>query len=422
VPRLRFEYSPLELQSRGLASVELARKLMNTGDRSVLFGAVAAGSQAEAVELERRLRQLPTVASVESVSRFMAEDQPRKLALVRDIKEVVAAIPPPPETGPMHLPELGEALFTLQGHLGLISGYLARNQQPDLAAQLEAIRRNTSELYQRTRYGDTNSAAARLEVYQRALFADLRNTLLALSHQDDSGPLQVSDLPANVRNRFVGLSGRQLLRVYPRDNVWQREPQEKFVQELRTVAPDVIGTPVLLYEYLGLLSRSYRQAVIYSVIGMFVLIWFHFRSLTSVLLAILPVGMGTAWLLGLMGLFGIAFNPVNIMTLPLLVGIGVTNGIHILNRYAEERCPSMLARSTGKAVIISALTTMSGFGSLVLAKHQGIASLGYVMFIGVFACLVASIAFLPCLINLMCRYGWTVHRGTEVSPDDGRPD
>jgi predicted RND superfamily exporter protein len=151
---------------------------------------------------------------------------------------------------------------------------------------------------------------------------------------------------------------------------------------------------------------------------MVLLIWLHFRSLVSVVLALLPVALGTSWLLGIMGLLGISFNPVNVMTLPLLVGIGVTNGIHILNRYAEERCPSMLARSTGKAVIVSALTTMAGFGSLMLAKHQGIASLGYVMVIGVFACLVAALAFLPCLINLMGRHGWSVHSGAVT----GRPD
>ena len=94
------------------------------------------------------------------------------------------------------------------------------------------------------------------------------------------------------------------------------------------------------------------------------------------ILALLPVGIGTLWLAGLMGWFGIPFNLANIMTLPLVIGIGVTNGIHILNRFAEERTPSILARSTGKAVLVSGLTAIAGFGSLILAKHRGIHSLG----------------------------------------------
>ena len=113
---------------------------------------------------------------------------------------------------------------------------------------------------------------------------------------------------------------------------------------------------------------------------------------------------------GLMGKLGIPFNPANIMTLPLLVGIGVTNGIHILNRYAEENNPSILARSTGKAVLVSGLTTIAGFGSLILAKHRGIASLGIIMAVGVATCMFVALTFLPCLLNLLERMGWKLRK------------
>jgi predicted RND superfamily exporter protein len=90
----------------------------------------------------------------------------------------------------------------------------------------------------------------------------------------------------------------------------------------------------------------------------------------------------------------------------LVIGVGVTNGIHILNRFAEEQNPSILARSTGKAVLLSALTTIAGFGSLVPALHQGIASLGLVMAVGTATCMIAGLTFLPCLLNLLARRGW----------------
>jgi predicted RND superfamily exporter protein len=103
---------------------------------------------------------------------------------------------------------------------------------------------------------------------------------------------------------------------------------------------------------------------------------------------------------------GIPFNPANIMTLPLVVGIGVTNGIHILNRFSEEKNPSILARSTGLAVLVSGLTTIAGFGSLILAKHQGIESLGYVMAVGTATCMIAALTFLPAVLQLLLRMGW----------------
>jgi uncharacterized protein len=102
----------------------------------------------------------------------------------------------------------------------------------------------------------------------------------------------------------------------------------------------------------------------------------------------------------------ISFNPANIMTLPLVIGIGVTSGIHILNRFSEEGTASVLDKSTGKAVLISAVTTVVGFGSLAFAQHQGIASLGQIMAIGTTTCMIAALTALPALLRLLGMRGW----------------
>jgi len=152
-----------------------------------------------------------------------------------------------------------------------------------------------------------------------------------------------------------------------------------------------------------LLKNSYEEAAVYALGAIAILVFIHFRSLGSVILALIPVAVGSTWLCGIMGFFDIPFNPANIMTLPLVIGIGVTNGIHILNRFAEEHTPSILAKSTGKAVLVSGLTTIAGFGSLTLAKHRGIESLGYVMATGVAMCMIAGLTFLPALLNIFTR-------------------
>ncbi len=197
--------------------------------------------------------------------------------------------------------------------------------------------------------------------------------------------------------------------------MWQRENQEEFIADLRTIDPNVTGTPVQLYEYTTLLKNSYERAAWYSLIAIAILVFVHFRSLTAVILSLLPVGIGTLWLVGLMGWLDMPFNPANIMTLPLVIGIGVTNGIHILNRFAEERTPGILSRSTGKAVLVSGLTAIAGFGSLMLAKHRGIHSLGCVMATGIATCMIAALAFLPALLNLLGRRKSLIEK-----PDAGR--
>jgi predicted RND superfamily exporter protein len=210
-------------------------------------------------------------------------------------------------------------------------------------------------------------------------------------------------LPPALRNMFIGVTGKYLVQVYPKEDVWQREHQKEFIGQVRGIYPELTGIPVQLYEYTELLKDSYVQAAWYSLAAIIFLILFHFRNVSSVVLSLLPVAIGSIWLGGLMGLFGVPLNPANIMTLPLVIGIGVTNGIHILNRFAEEQHPSILARSTGKAVFVSGLTAIAGFGSLILAKDRGIHSLGNVMATCVTTCMIAALTFLPTLLNLMMR-------------------
>jgi predicted RND superfamily exporter protein len=256
---------------------------------------------------------------------------------------------------------------------------------------------------------DPALAAVKLASFQQALFNDIRQTFDALKNQDNGDRLRADDLPPALRHRFVSKSGQlYLLQVYPKEDVWQRDKQEEFVRQLRTIDPNATGTPVQLYEYTTLLKDSYVQAAWYSLGAIAFLVFIHFRSLMCVILSLLPVGIGMIWMVGFMGWFDIPFNPANIMTLPLVIGIGVTSGIHILNRFAEEQTPSILTKSTGKAVLVSALNTIVGFGSLVLAKHQGIASLGYVMAVGTATCMIAALTFLPAILNLLAHRGWAL--------------
>jgi hopanoid biosynthesis associated RND transporter like protein HpnN len=414
--KIYFDYNLLNMQSKGLPAVEFEERLINsltnatsgtnvTG-RSVLFAAVIADSVESAVKLEERVRKLPAVAEVDSIAQFLQENPTEKLRLIGEIKaELADLIFKSPDPKPVNIAELSRTLYSTSGYLGL-AAEAAENREPALARQMVSLRKAIEQLrveLWRGTVSDQEMRAKKLAAFQIALFTDLRETFDALGNQDNRGRLKIEDLPGALRDRFVGVSGKHLLQVYPKKNVWQRVNQEEFISQLRTIDPNVTGTPVQLYEYTTLLKKSYEQAAVYSLIAIAVLVFIHFRSVGSVILALLPVAIGSIWLGGAMGFFGIPFNPANIMTLPLVIGVGVTNGIHILNRFAEERTPSILAKSTGKAVLVSGLTTIAGFGSLALAKHQGIESLGYVMAMGTATCMIAGLTFLPALLNLLPR-------------------
>jgi uncharacterized protein len=408
--KVYFDYNLEKLQSIGLPSVVFEHKLL-AADQSLLYSAVVASNLDQAISLGEKIRQLPSVAKVEPPAglfeNFINASNGEKIQLIGQIKQKLAPLQfSTPDPGPVDLYALSRTLFGLYGYLGLASNEVG-NSDPELTKALISLRLAVENLRKTMLRGDTNTLAAhadKLAKFQQALFNDMRSTFHLLQNQDDTAPLHVEDLPRAFRDQFVGVTGKFLLHIFPRENMWQREHQEKFITELRAVDPKVTGTPVQLYEFEELLKNSYIQAAWYSLAAITLLVLLHFRSVGAVILALLPVGIGTLWLAGLMGWFGISINLANIMTLPLVIGIGVTNGIHILNRFIEERTPGILARSTGKAVLVSGLTAVAGFGSLIIAKHRGIYSLGCVMATGIATCMIAGLALLPALLNLLNRW------------------
>ncbi|MCS7338061.1 MAG: MMPL family transporter, partial [Verrucomicrobiae bacterium] len=340
--KARFDYNLLNMQSKDLPAVVFERKLIESASKSVLFAAVLADSDAEALAFEEKLKNLPAVSSIESLGRFMAQDPGPKLELIKAIKAEIADLDfAPLDTNVVNVPELSRTLWSLQGYLGLAIEEAAA-QAPEIAEQLSSLRDAIVRFRAQMLAEAHKDAPEKLGAYQRALFADLHETFSALKLQDDTCGLTTADLPEVLRNRFVGVTGKRLLQVYPKKDIWQRANQHEFIMQLRealdpqnTNKPIITGTPVQLYEYTGLLKRSYEQAAAYAFVVIAVLVFIHFRSVLPVGLALTPVFIGGIWLVGLMGALGLQFNPANIMTLPLIVGIGVTNGIHILNRIME---------------------------------------------------------------------------------------
>lgn len=432
LPKIRFDYNLLNMQAENLPSVQYEKKLIQEADKSVIFALVIADSLEQAKTLEPKIRRLSSVAEVDSVTRFLSAPSNRRLETIGRLRQEAAKIQfASPASQPVNLDELSQVLTFFQCYLSLAaqaaeetvagSNSPSRQHRQKSAATPKAetfrtIEATAGRLQRNMRRLPPQQASQRLAAFENALFNDLRQTFRSLANQDAGAPPTADDLPPSLRQRFIGKSGQHLIQVYPKENLWERDHQKAFVQDLRNLAarlenpPIVTGTPVQLLEYTSLLKRSYEETALYALAVIAVLALLHFRSWLAVLLTLLPVALGSLWLLGLMGIFNIPFNPANIMTLPLVVGIGVTNGIHILNRHREEQRPELLSKSTGKAVLVSGLTTMAGFGSLLLAHHHGIQSLGLVMTVGVFACMAAGLVILPCLLQLLSSFQTTNHQ------------
>jgi predicted RND superfamily exporter protein len=151
------------------------------------------------------------------------------------------------------------------------------------------------------------------------------------------------------------------------------------------------------------MREGFKWACCYAFLAMLLILAVDFRSVGNTLLALTPLAIGLTLTFGIMGLFGVPLNLANIIALPLLLGVGADNGVHILHDYLSNRKRGKYALGycTGRGILVAALTTVFGFGTLMISQHQGLFSLGLLLAIGVSCCLLTALVFLPALLRLV---------------------
>jgi predicted RND superfamily exporter protein len=229
------------------------------------------------------------------------------------------------------------------------------------------------------------------------------NPLLSLLAYSDPSPPTLQDIPRELTDRFVGKTGKHLLRVYAKGNIWDMDKLSRFVADVESVDPNITGSPVQTYYASRHMQQSYLLAGVYALLAVFGLLLIDFGTIRHSLLAMIPLALGFVQMCGLLGWLGIPFNPANLIALPLILGIGVDDGVHLVHEFRRQRGRFRLTDSTAVAVILTSTTTMASFGSMILARHQGLRTLGQVLSLGVFLCLTSSIVFFPALLSWLTR-------------------
>jgi uncharacterized protein len=406
---VRFDGNLLHLQAHGTESIVWAQQVAESTKRSVLFDEIVAETLEEATRKVAALEALPSVAEVDSVVSVLPANQEQKRDLIRDLRPLVASLSVPSGTpGPLDLDALRVALERIRFKMVDDGDPVSPGPVEERSRRERRDVRDLIEQFLHTA-GRPEAAAVReaLSAFQAELFRDLAETLRTLKGQPDAEPVTIGDLPPELRARYVGKSGQYRLFVYPSENVWEFQPLARFVADLQSVDPDAHGTTVRTFEYLRVIKAGYTRAALYAVVAVAVLTFLTFRAVVPALLALVPLALGAVWTLGLMGWFGVPFNAANLLLLPLIVGVGIDNGMYLVHRFREGRDGAgeqrPLAPSTAKAITLASLTNVVGFGSLMISSHRGIWSLGFVVALGVVCLWVASLTTLPSLLSLLAR-------------------
>lgn len=409
ISRLWYDHNLLNLQPEGMESVELERKLLHESDQSVWFALSIAESRQDLLERKARFLELPSVQRVEEIASLFPSDHQQKLPIIRQIYQSLAELPERPPRIPVDPPaDLGMVLA--QSQVLMAGSPRAGRAQWQLEQVRQALRQMpVAECY------------SRLSDYQQRMAGDLLSRLHTLRAMANPEPPELSDLPESLVTRFVGHDGRFLLKIYSKGNIWDMDAMERFVCDVRSVDPRATGNPLQTYEASRQMKRSYEQAAWYALAAVLLVLYFDFRSLRYTLLAMAPLGLGMLQLLGLLGLLNIPLNPANMIVLPLILGIGVDDGVHVVHDFRLQKGRYRMSPSTASAVLITSLTTMVGFGSLMIASHRGLQSLGRVLTIGVSCCLFTSLVMLPALLAWLTRNRPAVDEDQRVGPQGRSP-
>ena len=400
---LYFDYNLLNMQAKGTEAVQYEMKIIENAKRASWNAALIADNIQDAKEKYRILKALPSVGKVESLLTAIPENQETRIRNVKALAPLIDPFEVEPE----------DELFSLSAIRATIKKIrfkLRKKEKEDEQDDVYEASRRVRLLDTALKKADPETAATRLKAFSRTLFVDYRKKIADLKRSAHPTPVKVEELPQDLKDRFVSADGKYLLLAYPSINIWEREEMEKFLYEMRQIDPNVTGNAVHMFESSRLMIDGYVRAGLYALAAIALYLILTLRNIRTTLLVLLPTLAGAILTLGLMRLTGIQFNLANLVILPLILGIGVVDGVHILHRNREEpECgKNVISKSTGQAVILTSLTTMIGFGSLMVADHQGVYSVGLVLTLGVGSCMITSVTLLPALMKLCSARGWKI--------------
>ena len=388
LPRLQFDFNPLHLRSAKVESVATLLDLMQDPNTTPNSIDVLALSVADATALAKRLTQLPEVDHAITLASFVPEGQDEKLALIAD-----AALLLDPVLNPGQAKAPPSDDDTVQAMLRT-----ARSLEQAAAASSEAVVAAAAARLATALRQVSQGEPAQRERAQMALIPGLVATLGQLRAAMQAGPVTLATLPEALKRDWIATDGRARIEVFPKGDANDNETLRRFVAAVRALAPEATGAPVSTQESARTVVRAFLQAGLWALLSIILLLGIALRRTTDVLLTLAPLALSALATLGLCVAIGLPLNFENIIALPLLFGIGVAFNIYFVMAWRAGR-RELLQSSLTRAVIFSALTTGTAFGSLWLSHHPGTSSMGKLLVLSLACTLISALLFLPALLG-----------------------
>jgi hypothetical protein len=414
--KITFDHNYMNIEPKGLTSITLQDTVLEKFDLGMDYALVLTDDVDLSRSLAKECRELGSVAVTEDISLYLPseEEQEKRILHILEIQEKIQST------------EIKDAIFRNDSDMERLKEEIARLEMNVMEMQDMAYIGGQDKVDNKCKeiVGDPDDTDS------KNIFQDLMQLLQtneapvttgfsgfhqkfapyfskAVMQMGSTDPLRLEDLPASIVDRYGNANRDQfLVTVFPAGNIWQdKNFLDRFVQDLEEVSDRATGMPPVFRALVEIIGRDGRNAVLLTLAIVFILLIFDFRSPRLALMAMIPLAFGIFWMVGLMHIVGMQLTVMNFMGLPLIVGIGIDDGVHIVHRWKYEGKGKIgiVFSSTGKAILLTSLTTMLAFGSLVFSIWRGFGHLGGALFLGVAACFLTTVLGLSGLIGLFER-------------------
>jgi hopanoid biosynthesis associated RND transporter like protein HpnN len=382
---LRFDFNPINLRSPTVESIATyldLRQDPNTGASAIN---VLANSSKEAQAVSATLAKLPEVDRVMTIDSFVPEDQQAKLAL---IKQATKVLNPVLNVKTSAAPSAKDTVQILNQTAAMLESVGA---QPGVGGA--AAKRLASELRKLATASDEKRNAA-----EQAIIIPLNFKLAEMRKFLQAGPVTVDTLPADLKNVWIATDGRQRVEVFPKGDPNDNETLRTFARKVLEAEPNAIGGPISILKSGDVIVVAFIQAGLLALVTICLLLWIALRRIDDVALTVVPLLLAGVITMEICVLIDLPLNFANIIALPLLLGIGVAFKIYYIMAWRSGQT-NLLQSSLTRAVIFSALTTATAFGSLWLSSHPGTSSLGKLLALSLVTTMCAAVLFQPALMG-----------------------
>ena len=412
--KISFDHNYMNMEPKGLTSITLQDTILDKFDLSMDYALLLTDSIEESREMAKKLKNVKSVALVDDISMYLPsfEEQQKRIPVIREINQAISSATLKDNLMEAEFNQLLLELERLEMNIMEIQdmAFIGGQDKVDNKCseivgdpdnpQLKSI---ISEFIDSLENNHLRSIKG-LEEFQKYVAPYFKKSALKMATTEN---IKFKDLPLSILDRYANRNRNQfLMTIFPSGNIWQdADYLNRFTNDLDRVSEKATGMAPVMRELIRVMGNDGKNAALLTILVVFLLLWLDFRKIKYAILAMIPLVVGFIWMVGLMKLIGMQLTIVNVMGLPMIIGIGIDYGVHIVHRWRIEETGKInkIFASTGKAILLSAITTMLAFGSLIFSIWRGFGSLGGAMFIGVGACFFSTFVILSGIIGFLER-------------------